>query len=249
MNEVLEKYFSKDSSFKHYHEPITEQPTITICFSPHMDDNGNEYYKDYEYSTDFTINFYYENIDKSFILGFLNMTENKFNDTSKADIMVKLEKIYTIFSGLCYKITPVSNVSLIEFYTDISLYFNKSIPYKDVPSLIVYFTSQNNSYGIIANQWTDGEVRKMIFEKNRYYSIDLKVQKTIYLDEKHHCSNDLLFYECYSALYLTANFDNCTSKCSAFSLLMESMESYNIPLCNNTKEFVCAREVALDTLA
>ena len=125
MNEVLEKYFSKDSSFKHYHEPITEQPTITICFSPHMDDNGNEYHKDYEYSTDFTINFHHANIDNWFNFGILGMTENKLNDTSKADIMVKLEKIYTLISGLCYKITLVSNVYLIDVFTEFDLHFNK----------------------------------------------------------------------------------------------------------------------------
>ena len=39
MKEVLEKYCSKDSSFKQYNKPITEHPTITICFSSTIENN------------------------------------------------------------------------------------------------------------------------------------------------------------------------------------------------------------------
>ena len=59
MKEVLEKYFSKDSSFKQYEEHITENPTITICFSVTVLEvkNGTkaQIIKDYNYSTQINI--------------------------------------------------------------------------------------------------------------------------------------------------------------------------------------------------
>ena len=49
--EVIEKFDSKDTSFKQYEEPISKHPTITICLLPSIE-SGIE---NYEYNTDFKI--------------------------------------------------------------------------------------------------------------------------------------------------------------------------------------------------
>ena len=111
MREVFEKYISNKSSFIQYGEPITEHPTITICF-----DSSKEFFF-YEIGTDFNITI--KNND-------LNLGENKFKDTSET---IYLEKILTDNYGYCYKITSITNIAKEKTYRFIDVYFNESIPY------------------------------------------------------------------------------------------------------------------------
>ena len=44
-------------------------------------------------------------------------------------------------------------------YRTIQINFNKSIPQEKLPiELTAYMTSEKNSYGILTNQWMDGEM-------------------------------------------------------------------------------------------
>ena len=89
----------------------------------------------------------------------------------------------------------------------------------------------------------------MILQKNTFYNINLKVQKTNYLKTKYQCKDDESFFEWFSsAIYLLANFDNCTRNCTAISLLPPIMQFYDIPLCETPEEFECAREITSDIL-
>ena len=49
IRDIFSKYNSKLSGFNYFEVPITEQPTITICF----DGNNNKIYDDY--GTDFKV--------------------------------------------------------------------------------------------------------------------------------------------------------------------------------------------------
>ena len=94
--EVAYQYFSEDTNFKIYEEPIIEQPTITICF-PYMlnvkDFLLGKINETYEYEEDFNI-----------IHDFSYMENEKI--VNKRDTNFQVEKIITYFSGICYKVTP-----------------------------------------------------------------------------------------------------------------------------------------------
>ena len=47
----------------------------------------------------------------------------------------------------------------------ITLYFNESISFDDLPDLDFYITSEKNSNGIIFSEWIDGNEEKLSFEK------------------------------------------------------------------------------------
>ena len=47
----------------------------------------------------------------------------------------------------------------------ITLYFNESISFDDLPDLDFYLTSEKNSNGIIFSEWIDGNEEKLSFEK------------------------------------------------------------------------------------
>ena len=75
-----------------------------------------------------------------------------------------LEKVITYFSGICYKITTTF-ISKSD-YMEIKLDFPNSTFYEQLPpSVDLYLTSNENSQGIIYNDWKNGEELAMNFEK------------------------------------------------------------------------------------
>ena len=66
-----------------------------------------------------------------------------------------VEKLLTYSTGVCYAITPQFFYAHKKLKFQIS--FNNNMESKDVPSLVeVYFTSKENSYGIIDMDWFNG---------------------------------------------------------------------------------------------
>ena len=59
MKEVLEKFYTEKTSFTKSEEPITEFPTISLCFSKSytMKNGATGYNRTYEYGPDFKIRF------------------------------------------------------------------------------------------------------------------------------------------------------------------------------------------------
>ena len=94
IREVLEKFYSRDTSFKHYNIPVFEHPTITIGLSQYFE-NGTKYELKFSYGLDFRIKYHYDGF-------FLNKGKNYRNDSKE---MILFEEIVTLYYGHCYKIT------------------------------------------------------------------------------------------------------------------------------------------------
>ena len=155
MWEVLQKFNTKDTSFKQYEKPITEFPTITLCTPKESD---YDYYSDYNYD--------YENGEETkinikissnlFTINFtdLNEGENTKEDTNTTIILHKME---TFFSGTCYKITIFTpNKILEDEILEMEYNFNSSSTIDDLSFIDLYITSKQNSDGIMYNEWKDG---------------------------------------------------------------------------------------------
>ena len=104
MYEVLEQFFSGDTSFKVTQEPITDYPTITICFTKTKEvwedllSSENKYANVlgeglFKYGDDFNIS-----IGNSL----LGQGDNYLIDTKES---VTVKSIGTFFRGTCYIVT------------------------------------------------------------------------------------------------------------------------------------------------
>ena len=153
MIDVWSQYQSKDSSFKVYETPIKEFPTLTLCTGP---------YSNYRYEFDLTISY----DDTRLKLG-RNQIVN--GDNSTETLSLWLDKVYTFYSGTCYKIFSHGDINYSRergFLSYIHIEFNDMITFNNLPDVLeFYITSARNSVGIIYNDWRDGEELALKFEK------------------------------------------------------------------------------------
>ena len=61
-----------------------------------------------------------------------------------------------MLNGYCYKISVVNTIFSTQ-EADINLHFNQSVPEKDIPSIKIHVTSEQNSYGVIGFKWLNGK--------------------------------------------------------------------------------------------
>ena len=151
-----------------------------------------------------------------------------------------MEKLSTWLSGTCYKFnTTLSKVTKGEFRKINFEFFKDSVEYERIPDMIVYFTSEENAYGITANVWRDGEPLSFKLKKNSELEVSLKQVKYVHLKSKAKCRVEP-FYEVYERLLLKTSFSECPIKCTTTSL---PSETNRIPLCLKPDEKDCAEKV------
>ena len=169
---VLQKFQSKDTSFKQYKENINELPTVTICMAR---------LTFYEYGIDFNISYtsvsdtilklgennlslYEDDILEKVYLEKLQISQDIWSHDSDGNFDLGLSDRTTV-DGYCYKVTSKFLEDLQEYIlgvgTDfeivIGVHFNQSIAREDLPSVNIHFTSEKNAYGVIFNEWMDGQ--------------------------------------------------------------------------------------------
>ena len=146
---VFGQFLSEDSTFMIYDSKITEYPTITICTPKSM----------LEYGVDMNITIQLYDWEYAIVKG-ENTLDIGFEENIRLEPTM-LEQFYSfVISGHCFKITRYMSQEIkkiIDGYMYITLYFNKSIPYSNLPDLEFYLTSEKNSLGAIYYEWMDGE--------------------------------------------------------------------------------------------
>ena len=236
MQEVLRKYTSNATSFTQEKRPLTEQPTITICFKP--------YDHNFTLGKDFNITyFYYYNLTQKVSLEL--KSGNNYNVVDNETVI--LQEMTTYFSGVCQKINIES-----KFFPRKSKFvgidFEKSIPNENIPELKVFITSEGNAYGIVINRWMDGETLEVDISKSFLKQVSLRSKKTIQLKSISVCSEES-FYQCFERkLFEEYSFDNCPSKCSPVTLPSSTTINHpnKIPQCQNEMERECAQTILSD---
>ena len=187
-----------------------ENPTITFCFQPYAKYSE---LKSFNVSYNNFLNFevplknlsmnwpeFYNRvtykIGRDFFI-FMSMNNNYFiiidnvNLTTPYSDYIDFEEIYTLFTGLCYKITPKIKTSG-GLPTSIKLSFNESIPKYDIPKIEMFLTSEENSYGVISSQWDAGDVFRLDIEPYKRYKYQLQLVPKKYekLKLTSNCSED-----------------------------------------------------------
>ena len=106
-----------------------------------------------------------------------------------------LEKLLTIYEGICHKINFTSNSQHINgVFRAISVSFENS----SIPEQVKFtFSSENNSFGRFWNLFMEGDIFATNMGKNiEYRSISIKATKYQYINAKSKCSDES-FFKCF----------------------------------------------------
>ena len=173
--DVWTKYQAKKTSFITYQEMRKEMPTTVLCFAPFGKKSVLTKYNISMHNMVYA-DFQDEILDLSwneFSNDVLYVLLKDFNITFKSKVLlygvnniqdgqnIILEKLLTVWSGLCYKIT-------LDYFTydrvGFELVFDASIASEDIPLPEIYITSEDNAYGILGYGWVNGEELKFGLE-------------------------------------------------------------------------------------
>ena len=186
MRDVWEKFQSKKTSFTTYRELRTEMPTTVLCFKPFIKKTILAKYNlsiaqlvFLDLDSMKNISWLDFNNEASYIMGrdfsikydgiILNVNDTNINPNQT----IVVEKLQTIWSGLCYKIT-IKNLTFER--PNFNLVFNQSIiSHEDIPLPEIYVTSEDNAYGLIGYGWNNGEEFKFSLDG---YDQDFKLYAT-----------------------------------------------------------------------
>ena len=269
--DVIHKYQEKVSTFKSNSETTTVVPTTVFCFDPstkismfnklnmtdyslftsiseqnltHLASLGisrSEFVDEGYYKLGQDFELHYEVPKLGSII--LKQAENHVASDITGNHTIILDKILTIFYGNCYKINSnlsAENSPMVKYF----LKFNETIPFMDIPSVNVYFTSEENVFGIIWLIFLFGnELKFQLSQKSndtgRLMFFKLNAKKYKYLNELIPCNDQA--NKCLSENLLKTKYDSCPRKCVPSTLpLMNSIKEWkNIPECNSWEEFLC----------
>ena len=106
-------------------------------------------------------------------------------------------------------------------------------------SLYVYFTSEDNSYGVERYKFIDGKPLDLILRPNTYGSITLRPKMTKVLKEKSGCREES-FYKLFQYEFV----EEAKKLCGEVNAC-RPIELPNNPIrrCNTTDEYICAHRV------
>ena len=214
MSETWKKFNMKMSSFAQSEEPITKHPTIVICFLPPE--------TNFTYGKEFTLLYHKQ--------------ELKYGQNYGADFyeneIIFIESISTSHFGTCYRVTiefKSGDESLI--WAEIKVSFSNSLPKNDIPTSIkTYFTSYENSFGVVFAEWVDGDVLSFDIEGNTKVELSLSEEKMIRHKIKSNCM-DHPFYKRLGSEIISNNFESCLRKCLT-PIALEFTKPFNIPICD-----------------
>ena len=202
----------------------------------------------YKLGRDFDLHYIDETDEKNLI----KIGANQINS-----MIFLVEKLLTYSTGVCYAITPQFFDAHKKLKFQISFdKKKKNMDIEDVPSTIgVYFTSKENSYGIIDMNWFNGN--ELSFDLDSWSTtFKLSASTTKYLESTSNCRSNG-FNDCLMKMIkeYTTRFDgfdesdsHCSSiTCAAFSL-PNITSSNSIQPCVTFKDNLCMMEKLHDIM-
>ena len=138
---------------------------------------------------------------------------HNFHENTKDKIDFSM--ITTGYYGKCYKISTnlYNPVSPGEYYGIEISFFKELITFNDIPPVKFFFTSEQNAFGITANEWRDGKVLELTKRPCTKTNISIKPIKYVYSKSKSNC-RDKSYYECYEKQLFANFYGDCNYKCS-----------------------------------
>ena len=123
---------------------------------------------------------------------------------------IKLEKFWTVYRGICYKVTPNIKHRSIKQKYGIRFLFSDKLVKTDLPKkLEIYLTSDENSYGVVNAIWKEGNEAILIMAVNSKYILNINSKTITYL----HGNKNHLFYNCLGNMYVKKLIEKSPKLC------------------------------------
>ena len=130
------------------------------------------------------------------------------NHLSLAKEIVSLSKIYTRWKSICYTINTTRKADFRKTEIKLSTSGSKNLEFTEI-----FFTSEENSYGVTNNKFMDGKAFSTQLIGGELKEIDLSIEKNMNLA----CSKES-FFEYVASRLSDRNFENCLHTCLRTSL-------------------------------
>ena len=204
MKNVIDEYQAKKTSFTQSLEPITKLPTIVICLESSFN---------WLYGKEVNISYRTPHTEVS-------LEENQKYDLRDDNEVVEVNQ----YDGKCFKINStivktfeqshyrIIQINIIEYDLHIMPEY-----------LHIYFTSEENSYGISLDWW-DGNVFEQKLDWRKYVMVNLKPFEFRYLGDDSRCSKQSNIAR-FKSFLRNANLTKCPEKCSPTNFLNDLMPS------------------------
>ena len=217
--EVKEKFYSGTTGIEKYDEEIKSYPTMTMCFKEEI----------WKYGRDFNMTYATMiSVKKAEDRAILRIGENNLG-TSDGKLYMK--EIYTEWEGYCYSITALREIN--SNYITIKIWppQNDTDVHRVLNDIAIYFTSEENLYGITKRNWMEGKVYPLSLSGNKngwngwWKVVELGVEKHTKINN---CNNEDSFYECIGTKISNSDFSNCSVACMPITF-----PNVSYPLCKN----------------
>ena len=154
--EAIEKFYSRYLGIEKYDEEIKSYPTMTMCFKEGFWKYGRDFNMSYATMTSVV------DVEDKVIL---RIGENNIG-ISEGKLLLK--EIHTEWEGYCYSITTLREINGNYITIKISPNPNAdALPsadrHKKLDTIAIYFTSEENLYGITKRNWKDGKYSWQLF--------------------------------------------------------------------------------------
>ena len=235
VEDTLRNYVAKKSNRSVDRIPISEQPTVSICFDDHEKKIWNR--KMFLLGTEVNITYFIYDVKTKQIESILLWeNENHFPD-SNTDL-IHVQKMQS-----CYKITAKTSSGEYMHQSHqerfFKVTFSPSIETNQLPKkLWYYFTSEMNSYGVESNVFYDGKESKInVLEDHLSLVMIDKTKQTKLLSEKSGCLDDSSFWKSFQQIFVPAVREKCLNACNPRGLPQGELD-----LCNSLEDWRCAEE-------
>ena len=130
---------------------------------------------------------------ENLVIESINLTKNQLD-------LIYFEEVYTLDSGLCYKITPKINTTG-GLYNKITIIFNDTVRNEDIPRVELFFSSEDNAYGIMTSNWVIGDTYSMKIKSTNLLKFNVKLTPMNYIKLNSKCSKEANI-KCISQKYI-----------------------------------------------
>ena len=184
------------------------------------------------------------------IKGIYFLEEGKV-EISQTNETLSLEKFYTskvnFVQPACIKVSHNISNDQANFMRKFDIRFNDSFPTESIPTMTLYFTSEDNAYGVTMKKWIDGRVFETNLEVGTHKRMDIYPTKYIYHNNMNaECNSEESFYECFGSYLLQKNF-TCSKACLTVTLPMK-LRYNNTEVCNTLEDWLCSKSKSWDYL-
>ena len=236
--EVWDQYLSYDTNFKRSKEPVSDGPTMVINFWPAKNKATG---KEFEFRKDFCLSFsIHGRSDKKILDKGIVMYEIS-DDTM--NIEVKYEELLFPSDPRVKSYHKISSdFKSKSEWAAISVQFNESISTKNLPTVNIHITSEENAYGRYGDDYFEGQEISFVGLVDKEVWIKLQPEKYLFLDmsknPKSQCKQNVSFYDSFDTLLMEEISKKCPMRCLPYI----SKNPHN-SICKTEDEFDCAHDV------